>query len=594
MAIPDFKPGEVVTAAKLRQLGDDSAYTPQLTAASATPDLGIGGTANGLVWANGQKVSIWFHLAFGSSPDAGNGEYFVSLPPGFPPTSDMPPMCAIGTCELVVGGNERVGIVSLDATNTLLRIKDTATQSSVSHTNPAAWDTGDYMAGHVSYFTDFVGGTPSTPDLSFPINQPWPIDTFVTPTVSLGAGGVEYQIRPGTDSIPDWNLALSSMNGTGGNVIRFLPGQHDGEYRVRGSKKAGGSNPSGVAGNHNIITANPGAVISGVQQGAFDLPAVTIDAADHWDIIGLTIDGAYFSGIRYMYSEGTAGSPQRCMGNTVINCEHYCFKARGWFDGDREGSAHIIFEGNVADGGTRVSAVPTLREGFYVGAGDAEWEDDTNNITIAKNLIRRVQAEAVEIKTECQDWVIEDNIVESCILAPGDGNSTPTGHITLMQANEVRPGGDVAINGVCRRNRIYNCTQESGPVRPPIQVGRGGIDVYSNIVWDCEASTAVEIVTGAGGMGTGTINVDGNTSDVTVVTNTAGYGSLTTDNNVPDQVSASFVGPTSGTADAGQGVGSGFAITDNQGTGTGAGRNDATDTAPNDPLDPGALAVVPT
>ncbi len=594
MVIPRFNPGERLSAAKLQQLGDTGTYLSLLTAAAANPDLGIGGIANGTWWINGQQVTVWFSIVFGSSADAGNGEYFIALPPGYPPASSMPANCGVGVFNVQDSstGGERVAIASLDPNHTHIRMRMPDNQAKLTQGVPWTWASGDRLAGFVSYLTDFQGGAPEEVDLNFPIHQPWPIDTFIVPTVSVGSGGSEYVVRSGANSEPDFYAALSAMNSGGGNVIRFASGQHNGVYRVRGGKKPTGSPaPNGVFGNHNTITSDPGAVITGV--GDTTTPALDVSAADHWNIIGNTVFGADFSGIRYQYSSGASGSPNLAVGNTIIDCDHYGMKARGWFDDAAASSSYIDFIGNYVDGGTHVSGTPEFREGIYCGSGNAEWEDDTNHINIQKNWITRAQADSIEMKPGTDHYLIEDNLIwESAIVAGSGGTSIPTGHITLHYANSAEPGGDTAKTGVVRRNRLYSLSNDSGTTRPPILVGRGGIEVYSNIVWGCESATAVHVETGSGGMGTGTVTIDGNTSDGTVVNNVAGYGSVTTGNNVPDDVAASFAGPVTGSADQGQGPGSGFALADSQGTGTAPGRNDATDTAPNSPPDPGALAVV--
>lgn len=600
MPIPQFVAGEALAATKLQQLGLDDTYTPALEATTANPTLGSNPIQTGQVWINGQGIDIFFRITFGTSPTAGSGDYEITLPSLYPPSPAMPLDIAVGTCTLTDDSTstQRVGVLYMDPTNTKLRIRDTATQAKATNSNPWAWAAGDTIAGHARIFSDYEGGVGDPDPPAFPINQPWPIDTFVTPTVSLGAGGVEYLIRPGANSLPDWNAALAAMNGTGGNVIRFEAGQHNGEYRVRGTLIAGGSAPNGVPGNHNILTGDAGHVITGVQQGGFAFPAIDVAAASHWDCIGLNIDGSDFAGIRYEYAPGTAASRVRIMGCTITNAEHATLQIQGWFEGSYQPTEYFDVDGCVLSGGTRVRAVPEFNEGIYLGLGFSdpppEWVDNTGNGSVRRTIVTGVHSDSIELKTEVEDMVVEDNIFASSALAEGSGGtSIPVAHCTLVYANTARPGGDVAVNNVFRRNRCYDLTQDAGAVRPPILVGRGGTDIYSNIVWDCEATHAVAIDSGAGGMGTGTINVDGNTADVTTVSNIDAYGSLTTDNNIPDDFAASFVGPTTGTADAdAQGPGSGFAITTEQGNGNGAGRNDATDTAPNSPLDPGALAVV--
>lgn len=436
-------------------------------------------------------------------------------------------------------------------------------------------------------------------DAEFLINEPWPIDTFVVPTVTTGTNGVEYTIDPAT-SKADWNAALAAIaadTNRGGHVIRFLAGIHDdgGGYRVRGDTPAGGGNYHGATGNHNTVTCDPGAIVKNTVD--FN-PIIDIAAVDYWNVIGCNLDTCdQFAGIRVMAAQGDASSRLQIVGNTITNTEHACIAVQGWFASPYRVSRYVDVVGNVMDSGSRARANPEFNEGIYIGTGATEWVDLTSDILVAKNVIDAVESDSIELKTgttELGPIVIEDNVIRHARLVAGTGGtSIPVGHITLIYANTTRSGGDIAVDVTVRRNRIYDMDQVSGSVRGPIVVGRGGCEVYSNIVWDCQAAEAVHIDSGAGGMGTGTILVEFNTSDKTLVVNTDSYGSLTQQWNIPDQAAATFVGPTTGTADQGQGEGSGFAITSLQGTASGTAPNDCTDTAANSPPDPGALAVVP-
>lgn len=608
MPTPMFVAGEAVAASKLQQLAQDDTISLDLEATTTNPTLGVGAGRGGTLWVNGQAVDLWFRIQFGTSPSAGSGEYEIPLPAAYPPATAMPAGAALGTVDLTDNstGDTEVGVLVMDATNTRLKIKIAGTSEFVSNSAPWTWGANDSISGHARWFTDFEGGVSVGDDPAVQINLPWQIDTFVTPTVTTGTGGVEYTIRPGANSISDWNTALGAMNATGGNVIRFLAGQHNGEYRVRGDLIAGGglpygNAPAGVAGNHNIITADAGAIITGVQQGGFPYPAVSVEATAHWDVIGLTINGSDFQCLRYMYVTGTAGSRCRIMGNTLSNPEAAVLKVRGWFENAYNPSTYIDVDGNTLDGGDRVRAVPEFNEGFYVGTGydpptDLEWVDLTNNIRFRQNLVLRCQSDSLELKTGVDQIEITDNIFHSANLVAGTGGtSIPVGHITIIYANTARPGGDVAANVLFARNRVYGMAQASGTVRPPIIVGQGGPEIWSNIVWGCEAAAACHIDSGAGGMGTGIIFIDHNTSDGSFVSNVDAYGSITAANNVPDEAAPTFAGPTTGTADnEGQGPGSGFAITSLQGTAVVSARpDDATGAPANDPADPGALAVVP-
>lgn len=62
------------------QVGDQSSYTPQLTADTTNPNLGSGATRFGLYRELGDVVDLWITIIFGTGSTAGAGRYVISLP----------------------------------------------------------------------------------------------------------------------------------------------------------------------------------------------------------------------------------------------------------------------------------------------------------------------------------------------------------------------------------------------------------------------------------------------------------------------------------------------------------------------------------
>lgn len=393
----------------------------------------------------------------------------------------------------------------------------------------------------------------------------FPIDLFQLPDVEPMDGAEEYYIRPTTQTATDLQNAFAAMNGRGGNVIRFLEGPHEIEARARGEMMGGLSwAKDGADGRENTFTGDPGHSIRAVQTGDQAFPAIDLAAVRFWGAIGLNIIGSDQAGIRVQTGAGSKDHPLRIWGNRIDDCASAAIAAQAWWRAPFTPSAHVDIRGNEITGGA--GPRPELREGIYVGtgfnprAGHPEWVDKTSNVTIACNRISGVGSDAIEIKTGVTDFVIEHNEIFDIELARGtEDTSIPVGFLSVIYANTLRPGGDQPVRGIVRGNRLWNLTQAHGDTpRPPILIGRGGVQCYSNIVWDCEAPAAIQLRSGNGGMGVGEILVANNSSDGPVVDNFAGYDDLVERDNNSNDGTVQMVGPLHGTADNGWGPGSGF------------------------------------
>lgn len=413
----------------------------------------------------------------------------------------------------------------------------------------------------------------------------WAIDSCAPMACAPTGGGQQYDIPSGPGSEAAFYAALAAMNGTGGNVINFLPGPHEGEYRVRGDNIVGGGTaPDGVPGNHNCITGEPGHLIDSQGFGidpTLAFPAIDIAAANHWNVIGLNIQGSGFYGIRYMLSENTAASPALIFGNTVTGTSHGGINVRGWFQalpgslgvapwgGEYWGeSSHVRIECNTIGGNKPDDAEPDeFREGIYVGAFP-EWVDTTHDVLIARNDIFDMTAELIEAKSGSYRVFVEDNLLHDSIIAVGTNTtSIPVGHLVLHWLNSPPPAGHPAADPQSHalRNRLWNLGHLAGGPRYPIVLGGGGMTAEANIGWSNQQAEfiAVDGAPQSGTYGPGTKIIRCNSSDGTtyvVDPDNNGWPQATSITaNVPTDAAVSVIGPITGTADAGEGPGSGFA-----------------------------------
>ena len=156
MVTPDFAAGEKLPAAKLQQLGDIvTTHAPTLEASTTDPTLGTAPTQWSTIWINGQLVTMFFAIQFGTgSPTAGSGTYYIPMPAAYP--------ILAGTYDLAAGevrlvddstGNEAADMCIFDVANDRFYMRGTA--GLVTDASPWTWATADSLLGRISWLTDF-------------------------------------------------------------------------------------------------------------------------------------------------------------------------------------------------------------------------------------------------------------------------------------------------------------------------------------------------------------------------------------------------------------------------------------------------------
>lgn len=154
---PLFLAGETLPAAKLQQLGQyGSAWVPTLRATTTNPTLGTGATQLSHIYLNGNHVTLWFQVTFGTTGVvAGSGNYSIALPAAYPAMAGHLDV-TIGVMRLVDSSASTVKLaiptLNLAAQEFTFRTTDTAVV--VTNAAPWTWAASDVIAGQVSYLID--------------------------------------------------------------------------------------------------------------------------------------------------------------------------------------------------------------------------------------------------------------------------------------------------------------------------------------------------------------------------------------------------------------------------------------------------------
>lgn len=156
--IPLFRAGETLPASKLQQLGNHgTAWTPTLEASTTNPTLGTGSAVSSLVWLNGQHVTLWFRILFGTTgAAAGSGTYSIPFPAGYPAMASHPEV-ELGVMRLFdsSASAHRLAVATLLLSGQEFTFRTTSDSAAVTNAAPWVWAASDVITGQVSYLTDF-------------------------------------------------------------------------------------------------------------------------------------------------------------------------------------------------------------------------------------------------------------------------------------------------------------------------------------------------------------------------------------------------------------------------------------------------------
>jgi hypothetical protein len=159
-AVPTLSDGVTVDAADLNEYADAlnalgaawTGWTPALTASTTNPTLGTSSTASGRYLRVNKFVVCDFQIIFGTSPTAGSGTYYISLPVT---AATSKPYKWIGSCNIKDSSTGNIGgplALGLPNDGTKVRIVypsawPTGTSTEVTHAVPWTWAAGDELNG---------------------------------------------------------------------------------------------------------------------------------------------------------------------------------------------------------------------------------------------------------------------------------------------------------------------------------------------------------------------------------------------------------------------------------------------------------------
>ncbi len=327
-----------------------------------------------------------------------------------------------------------------------------------------------------------------------------------------------------------------------------------------------------------VVECAPGVVLS--QPPSIGDAVIDFRGVKHWHAIRCNTYGGSF-GIRMMGSQNTAAAPGLIAGCDVQRSTDAKVVVTGWFASPYYPSQHARVYLNTINGIHPSTVNLQFTEGVYVGSGTAEFDDRTSDVYVGHNTITNCYSDGVEIKSGVTNFTVESNIIASIDLTSSVG---PTAAVALCYGpNEDLPSdiGALSYSGVARWNRIYGFT--SSGQRPCINIGRGGIDVYGNLMWDYGAVPAIRLrseapfgnapirlgnnTMGGPGWEDPGLNRQVNGGGTGPLSNVTGLGTLHNGTYQGGYVwsSADFLGPLTGTADRGLGPGSGWMLNPSSG-----------------------------
>ncbi len=205
-------------------------------------------------------------------------------------------------------------------------------------------------------------------------------------------------------------------------------------------------------------------------------------------------------------------------------------------------------------------------EGIYIGSGSG---DDTHHVFIGHNRLDSIRAEAIELKPLTHDITVQGNVIT---------NSSHQFHAAITVAVQAKPATILDGRYLIEDNRIYNYASTGSSVAG-ITIGHGNTIVRNNLIWAIDGGRGIRTTTTFANPSARDVLIERNTiwttgnapsisiddgDEQTGITNQGGRvtvrGNLTSDGapgstKVPGEY---FVGPISGDADAGEGLGSGF------------------------------------
>ncbi len=254
-------------------------------------------------------------------------------------------------------------------------------------------------------------------------------------------------------------------------------------------------------------------------------------------------------------------------------------------------SSYIYF-GHCAFHDSGLQETGKYGEAVYIGSSGGV-NDETHHITAEDCEFWNLTAEAWDVKSQgTHDTIFRRNVVRDCTWPNYGSTKYNQGMVALGQQHDGSYDYAGDLNHLVEYNRIWNCHGHASSTAYQDVAGlmawAGGCTVRHNIVWDCDhsglefrhsyddAEEANDTYTvenntvwgnnvqeSSGGirfetkLSSTVHDYNDNVGDNDSISST---GTLNQSGNEMSATTADFVGPVTGTADAGAGPGSGFVL----------------------------------
>ena len=263
------------------------------------------------------------------------------------------------------------------------------------------------------------------------------------------------------------NYALSRI--VGGDTIYIK--NSSSPYSIGTSLTVQG--PAGTAGSYTTIAAFPGHKphIKGTgNNGRWQFANTS-----YWRIQGLEVSN--FNHCLYFYTAHhieVLNNDVHDSGNELIHI--------------LQDSHDILVAGNTLKDAGSLNPTPTASaEGIYIGTHQGGNGDITYNVTVRGNTIDTAKHEAVELKGDTHDCVVEDNVMSNCV------DNYEYGRHTVVAQPPVNYKSNP--NQIIRNNTIFN--HHGGGVQGAAIGTYTGVQVYNNVIYGVSSPAfAVEVMAG--------------------------------------------------------------------------------------------------
>lgn len=452
----------------------------------------------------------------------------------------------------------------------------------------ADWSEG-FLVDSITEVITGVGGGEPEPEPGSP-SFVWESATYVEPNPTASAGTPEKILatslgltgRVSVSNITELNSARTSLPGMQVYVDTTITLSSTFSWTGAFHATLSSSGSDGNSTNPIVITCAPGVYIDGgltPASAATDRTCVNLRGTRHVGLYGVKVRNCRFGFV----SNQSGGDSTRdaifrhnevsLMGDSGASFQGHWTKVSGSYG---ESSYWDIRYNEVFQVGLER---PQYGEGIYVGKGNTlDWTSETtHHINIIGNFIHHTLAEPVDVKPGCHNINVDDNLFED--------NEAPASAwcgIVLLYADSgwTEPPTSHAPNVNARRNRFTRCGLSPTSNDQLIIIGHKGVSAIGNLGWNngsnLDRLVHLRSTKSFGNVGDmkvynnlsfdgtgihvfGAYDPDGSKQTAMLAATDRANNAAVATNYADYVVSPSdFVGPTTGTADAGYGPGSGF------------------------------------